>query len=473
MIHCVKIGCILLLLIGVSCNTKKDVAQSEKITTADQPRFIIIFADDLGYSDLGCFGSKLIRTPNLDKIAQEGMRFTNFYAQTVCGPSRAALMTGSYPMRIAQWNNERTLHPGVHPKEVLIPEVLKSKNYATACVGKWHLARHSQTDFEPHLMPNHQGFDYFFGTPSSNDKIVRLFKNDQVVEESANMATLTKRYTDQSIDFIKKNKDKPFFLYLAYSMPHVIIDASPQFKGKSKRGLYGDVIEEIDWNVGRIMNELKTQHLDDNTYVIFMSDNGPWFLEKHPLLLDYKDEGGFYGGSSDPFRGHKTSTWEGGLRTPTLFWGPKIPANTVNNEVASTLDILPTIAALAGISPPTDRIIDGENIQSLLYGELEEFESDRVFYYYQADHLQAVRKGKWKLHIPSSKIDKWHIFHKTEDWVNFDEPALFNLNDDEGETANLASQFPDVVEELKKEFNKALEDLGTGKQLGSGVRQFN
>ena len=436
------------------------------------PNFIVIYADDLGYNDLGCFGSELIRTPNLDKMSSEGIRFTNFYAQTVCGPSRAALMTGCYPSRIAQWKNERTIHPGVHPKEIFIPEALKQKNYSTACIGKWDMARHSQTKFVPNLMPLEQGFDYFFGTPSSNDRRVRLMKNDQVIEENAKFSTLTKRYTDEGLAFIRENRKKPFFLYLAHTMPHTIIDASLQFKGKSKRGLYGDVVEELDWNVGRIMDELKKLKLDKNTYVIFMSDNGPWYLDNHPKLSAFKDPGGSHGGSSIPMRGHKTSTWEGGVRVPCIFWGAKIPSNVTCNEMASTLDIMPTIANLAGVTVPKDRIIDGENIQPLILGEKVKFDDERIFFYYQAWHLQAVRKGKWKLHIPSEKQKDWKVWNKTEDWIELSEPELFDLERDLGETTNLATQYPEIVEDLLKEINRALIDIGSGEQLGAGVRSF-
>ena len=230
------------------------------------PNFVLIFVDDLGYADLGCFGSPDIQTPRLDGLAKEGMRFTHFYAQHICGPSRAALMTGCHPLRVAEKGNVKEIHPVLHTKEITIAEVLKAKGYATGCFGKWDLARHSQTAFDPSLMPNHQGFDYFYGTPSSNDRYVDLYRNENRIKQKADMGMLTKWHTDEVISFIEQNKDQPFFAYVPYSMVHTIVDASPQFKGKSKRGLYGDAVEEIDFSCGRIIDTLKKHKLVENTY---------------------------------------------------------------------------------------------------------------------------------------------------------------------------------------------------------------
>ncbi|MEE2705836.1 MAG: sulfatase-like hydrolase/transferase, partial [Planctomycetota bacterium] len=238
------------------------LAAPPAIFAADRPpNFVLIFSDDQGYQDLGCFGSKQIRTPRLDQMAKEGMKFTSFYAQPICGPSRAALMTGCYPLRVAERGNIKNVHPVLHRKEITIAEVLKTKGYATACFGKWDLAKHSQRGFHPDLLPTHQGFDYFFGTPTSNDGFVDLYRNEQRIAAKADMATLTERYTGEAIEFIARHREDPFFVYIPHTMPHTRLDASEKFKGKSKRGLYGDVIEEIDYNVGRILDAVREMKL--------------------------------------------------------------------------------------------------------------------------------------------------------------------------------------------------------------------
>ena len=246
---------------------------------AENPNFVVIFTDDQGYQDIGCFGSPDIRTPRLDAMAKQGMKFTSFYAQPVCGPSRAALMTGCYPMRVAERGHTKQVHPILHEEEITIAEVLKTKGYATACFGKWDLAKHAQTGFFMDLFPTRQGFDYFYGTPTSNDRVANLYRDEKLIEPASDMATLTQRYTDEAISFIRKNQDRPFFVYIPHTMPHTRLDASAKFKGKSDRGLYGDVIEEIDFNVGRILDALDELKLAENTYVLFTSDNGPWLIK--------------------------------------------------------------------------------------------------------------------------------------------------------------------------------------------------
>jgi hypothetical protein len=259
---------------------RTDVSSNDGSLTEDHPNFVVVFADDLGYHDLGCYGSPLIRTPNIDRIAKEGVKFTDFYAQTVCGPSRAALMTGCYPLRVAKKANDVSVHPFLHRKEITIAEILKEQGYATGCFGKWDLAGHSQVRYAPELLPTKQGFDNFFGTPSSNDSRVNLLRNEEIVEKDADMATLTKRYTDEAINFISRNQKKPFFVYIPHTMPHTLLAASEEFKGRSKRGMYGDVVEEIDANVGRLLNHIQELGLDESTYVFFISDNGPWWIKK-------------------------------------------------------------------------------------------------------------------------------------------------------------------------------------------------
>lgn len=442
-----------------------------------RPNFIVIFTDDQGYQDLGCFGSPNIHTPNLDRLAKEGMRFTSFYAQTVCGPSRAALMTGCYPLRVAKRNNDQvSIHPFLHTKEVTVAEVLKEVDYATACFGKWDLAGHTQKNYDKYLLPTRQGFDYYFGTPTSNDAVVNLLRNEILVEQEADMANLTQRYTDEALDFIRKNKKTPFFVYIPYTMPHVLLAASDQFRGNSPRGLYGDVIEEIDFNVGRLMQELMKLKLEKNTYVIFISDNGPWFLDRHPNLRRLRDKGGSHGGEATPLRGHKTSTWEGGVRVPCIMWAPgRIPAGVECAEIATTMDMLPTLASLAGGRAPEDRVIDGKDISDLIHGSPGAQSPTKAFYYYAHTQLMAVRAGKWKLHLPRkvNTMKQWNIYQKESDILNFSEPHLYDLEMDPGEKQNVAQDHPDMVRQLTGFADWARDDIGDYDRIGRNARFFD
>ncbi len=348
---------------------------------AGKPNIVIILADDLGYNDLGCYGSKSIETPILDRMASEGMLFSDFYAQPMCGPSRAALMTGCYPLRVAEPDDIERRHPALHPSEITIAELLKTEGYATGCFGKWGLAGHTQEGFFPGLLPNDQGFDYFFGTLGSNDKKVDLFRDRVRFERNADMATLTKRYTDEAISFMTKHKEEPFLVYLPYTMPHTRLAASADFEGKSSRGLYGDVVEEIDFNVGRVLETLSELDLSDNTYVFFTSDNGPWLMKNGDFENGFRPED--HGGSAEPLRSGKASTWEGGVRVPFIAWAPgRIPAGTICRELASTMDLFSTAAIMSGAKIPTDRVIDGENILPLLSGRFDEANPDKTFFYY-------------------------------------------------------------------------------------------
>lgn len=442
-----------------------------------KPNFIVVFTDDQGYQDLGCFGSTVIRTPNIDGMAEAGIRFTHFYAQTVCGPSRAALMTGCYPLRVAKKaNNQREIHPSLHTREITIAEILKGKGYATACFGKWDLAGHRQKGYDKSLLPTRQGFDEFFGTPTSNDSVANLLRDEELVEPNAAMANLTKRYTDEALAFIRKSKDKAFFIYLAHTMPHLKLAASEQFKGKSPRGLYGDVVEEIDFNVGRILREIKTLRLQQDTYIIVTSDNGPWFLDRHPKLSQQKDQGGSHGGDAAPLRGHKTSTWEGGVRVPCVMWAPgRIPPGKVCSEIASTMDLLPTLASLAGGTAPSDRAIDGRDISDLIHGKEGAKSPTEAFYYYAHTQLMAVRSGKWKLHL-SRKVNtmqRWNIYHRESDIIDFTKPLLYDLEQDPGEKNNLAGKFPDTVGKLIGLADWARVDIGDYDRLGQNARFFD
>lgn len=442
------------------------------------PNFVIIFTDDQGYADVGCFGSTDIRTPRLDAMAKEGMKFASFYAQPICGPSRAALMTGCYPMRVAERGNTKQVHPILHSREITIAEVLKTKGYATTCFGKWDLAKHAQKGFFMDLFPTRQGFDYFFGTPTSNDRIANLYRNEKLIEPKTNMATLTRRYTDEAIRFMQKNRKQPFFVYLPHSMPHTRLDASPQFKGKSKRGLYGDVIEEIDFNVGRILDAVKEMGLSDKTYVIFTSDNGPWLIKNKNHADGHLP--GDHGGSAGPLRSGKVSTFEGGVRVPCIVWGPgRVPAGKTCDSIASTMDMLPTLAALAGAKTPEDRVIDGEDIRHLIHGEFDKASKDKAYFYYLRVHLQAVRQGKWKLHLPRKKEPvgaapfsrNQHI--APADRIGFDKPFLVDLKKDPGETTNVADDNPAIVRGLLKLAESMRSDLGDFDRVGKNMRFFD
>lgn len=429
------------------------------------PNFVIIFTDDQGYQDLGCYGSPDIKTPRIDQMAAEGMRFNSFYAQTVCGPSRTALMTSSYPLRVAQHKNLCEIHPIVHSKEITIAEVLKPQGYKSAAFGKWDLATHSQTDWIPELLPRGQGFDYFFGTPTSNDRVVHLLRNEEVIERDADMGTLTRRYTDEALQFIEKHKDGPFFVYLAHSLPHTRLAVSDDFKGKSKGGLYGDVIEEIDHHAGRVLDKIKELDLDDNTYVIFTSDNGPWLIKKD------------HGGHALPLRSGKTSCWEGGLRVPCIVRAPgRVPAGTSNELVTATIDLMPTIANLAGAELPTDRVLDGLDISKVWHGKQEELE--RPYFYYQHFYLRAVRSGDWKLMLkheegPNSATAKWRNHIASKDAQPLKAHQLYNLKDDIGETVDLTAKHPEKVAELLELAKWARTDIGDYDRIGENARFYD
>lgn len=443
-----------------------------------KPNIILIFADDQGYEDLGCYGSRRIETPNLDRLAREGMRFTDFYAQTICGPSRAALMTGCYPPRVAERGNLKNMHPHLHPEEITIAEVLKTAGYATGCFGKWDLAKHSQRGFHMDLMPNHQGFDYFFGTPTSNDGFVDLYRNEKRIEAKSPMATLTKRYTDEAIAFIRRNQDQPFFVYLPHTMPHTKLAASKPFRGTSPRGLYGDVINEIDSSVGRIVAAVKELDLVENTWLFYTSDNGPWLIKNKGFADGELPE--HHGGSAGQLRSGKVSTWEGGIRVPAIAWAPgRVPAGKVCSKLAATIDLFPTITRLAGANLPDDRIIDGQDILHLLHGKFDKADPEKHFLYFHLNHLQAVRQGKWKLILPRPEDPPWlgaqarnrHIHPKDDGEI--EEPFLVDLECDVGETTNVADANSEVVKRLQSIAESAREDIGDYDRVGKNVRFFD
>ena len=443
------------------------------------PNFVVIFIDDMGYADVGCFGAKGYDTPHIDRMAREGVRFTSFYvSQAVCSASRASLLTGCYNLRVGIGG---ALGPGakigINPDEMLIPEVLKQKGYATAIFGKWHLG-----DAKPFL-PIHHGFDEYLGLPYSNDMWplhpeaksakknpwpdLPLIEGDRVVNPKvtpADQEQLTTQYTQRAVKFIETNKDKPFFLYVPHNQCHVPLYVSDKFKGKTKAGVFGDVVMELDWSVGQILDALKAHGIDEHTLVIFTSDNGPW--------LSY----GRHAGSAAPFREGKGTTWEGGHRVPMIArWPGKIPAGTVCHEMAATIDVLPTLAKLAD-APLPKHTIDGKDIWPLLASARDAKTPHDAYAFYWLNHLHAVRAGKWKLHFP-------HDYRTLKSGGGDDgdpapyaqaktDLALYDLDADPGETNNLADKHADIVQSLKDRAERYREDLGDSatKQIGKGVR---
>ena len=444
---------------------------------APRPNFVLILADDLGFGDLGCYGNRHIRTPNLDRMATGGVRLTSFYAQNVCGPSRAALLTGCYPIRVAEPRNVKHAHTVLHPGERTIAEALATQGYVSGLVGKWHLAGNGAHERGPgtgpyrsELMPNAQGFDSFFGTPSHNGVtrevdskrwITELMRDEEVLESPVDLSSLTKRYTEEAIQFLTRHREQPFFLYLAHTMPHVPLGASDSFRGRSPRGLYGDVVEEIDWSVGRILATLDELGLRKRTLVVFTSDNGPW-IEGHL---------GDYGGSAAPLRGFKMSTWEGGLRVPgILSWPGRLPQGVVSDELATTLDVLPTFAALAGAGLG-ERRIDGHDLWPWLSGE-EEASPRNTFFYFAFTHLQAVRDRRWKLVLKRPEDPPWTSWYgRMIDAVS--EPELYDLQFDWGESRNVAQQNPEVVTGLARLAESVRTELGDYDRTGTHARYFD
>jgi arylsulfatase A-like enzyme len=402
----------------------------------EKPNIVIVFTDDQGYGDLQCFGSETIRTPRIDQLAREGTRFTSFYAQVVCGPSRSALLTGRYPVRSGGWS--------MPASEITMGELLQKSGYTTGCFGKWDVSNRAAI---PKRMPNAKGFDYYWGTLGANDSARVIFhENNKEVGRSGDMASLTRIYTDKSIEFLEANRDKPFFLYLAHTMVHSVIDASPKFKGKSQGGLYGDTVEELDFHTGRLLDALDRLKLRDNTIVIFTTDNGPW--NNLQEVLRKRHNGAIAWGSSGPLREGKGSTYEGGLRVPCIVrWPGHVPAGRVSDAIFSTLDFLPTFANLAGYDVPNDRIIDGFDQTNLLLGKSETGARDHFFYFCQ-NELHGVRSGKWKLLLPDLKK-----FYGYVDDKGSGQTELYDLNSDIGETKNVAKQHPKIVAQLLKQTN--------------------
>ncbi len=417
------------------------------LAAGDKPNFILIFTDDQGYNDLGCFGSPNIKTPNIDQMAAEGMRFTSFYsAASICTPSRAALLTGCYPERVGGLS---VLFPisnrGLNPEEITIAEILKSQGYATACFGKWHLGHHKP------FLPTSQGFDEYVGIPYSNDmgidpdmdvaedviwnegfnlqkfrnggikrKNPPLFRDTKVIEYPVDQRLLTRRYTAETLRYIDEHQGGPFFVYLPFTMPHVPLYVSDEFRGTSNAGLYGDAVEEIDFAVGEIVNRLRELDLAENTMIIFTSDNGPWNLKGSEKSKVKGSSDRRVGGSAFPLRGHKYQLWEGGVREPCVMWWPgRIPAGETCDEIASTIDLLPTLAELSGAGIPAEAPIDGKSIVPLIENRDGALSPHEAYFY----GTKGVRSGRWK-------------------WID---GALFDLDTDVSEKKDLSKQLPQIV----------------------------
>lgn len=397
-----------------------------------KPNFVLIVADDMGYGDWSGGGHPTIRTPNLERMAAEGLTMSQFYAgNPVCSPSRASLLTGR--------NNIRTgvievfIPVGGHGlplSEITLPQTLEPLGYTSACIGKWHLGSDAE------YRPLKRGFDEFYGLLYSNDMYSPdLYHNDEVLEHPAEQDTLTKRYAQQAVSFIERNQDRPFFLYLPHTMPHTPLAASQAFRGKSPRGLYGDVIEEIDFGVGQILDTLERLGLSEKTLVVFSSDNGPWTSQKQD------------GGSPGLFSGAKGNTWEGGMRVPGLFrWEGRIKGGSRTLNVGSFIDIFPTFLGLAGGQTPTDRPIDGIDLSSVLFGNAN---PERTIYYYRGANLNAVRKGKWKLHLRYYDLNE-RRYDILNAWIQPQAPLLFDLEADPSEKFDLAGEHPDIVQDLSE-----------------------
>ena len=446
----ILVGAFSLLLVG---SFVADLAV--RAQTRGQPNLVIIFADDLGYGDLGVFGHPSIRTPYLDAMASKGQKWTNFYVQPVCSPSRAALLTGRLPVRNGMFGTPAGTAPkvfrdnaakGLPSEEVTIAEVLKSKGYTTGMIGKWHLGH------LPQYLPTRQGFDLWFGVPFSHDMNmtvprdaewqtaayydpkpqywdVPLMRNDQVIERPVDHRTLTKRYTEEALRFIAANRNRPFFLYVAHSLPHIPLARSADYIGHSSGGMYGDVVEELDWSVGRILDALRAAGLDRRTLVVFASDNGPW--------LRFKT----HGGSAGPLKEGKGTTWEGGVRVPAIFWWPGTVRPSVVTDLGSAMDLFVTAAKLAGAEPPTDRLIDSVDLRAPLTGSGPS--PRHVLFYYWDSELRAIRKGVYKAHFITSGA-----YGEGEPRTEHNPPLLFNLAEDPGERYDIAAVHPDIVADL-------------------------
>jgi arylsulfatase A len=440
-------------------------AQASMAIAASKPNIVLILIDDMGYGDIEPFGATKCKTPALDRMASEGLKFTSFYAAPVCSASRSQILTGCYAPRVSI---PGVLPPGsavgLNPAENTVAKQLKAQGYSTICIGKWHLGD------QPEFFPRNYGFDHYFGIPYSNDmmrpksdtgeRVVPLMRDNQVVEllSDADQDRLVRIYTEEAVKFIKANKEHPFFLYLPHSAVHFPIHPGPAFQGHSGNGRYYDWVEECDWSVGRVMETLRELHLDQNTLVIFTSDNGPW-------LSKGKDAG-----TAGPLRGGKGSTWEGGMREPTLaVWPGHIPAGRATDAVAGEIDLLPTFVKLAGGTVPKDKQIDGADLSEILFGK-SDISLREAHFYYRQFNLEAVRSGQWKLALKPQPFSMGFEENSTQFGVHEPGLRLYNLKTDVGETTDVAAKYPEVVKKLKELADKEAASLCDGSAKGPGVR---
>ncbi len=445
-----------LLLAGLLVLSMFGSAGATQVTPGSRPNIVLIFIDDLGYGDIGPYGSTKNRTPHLDRMAREGMKLTSFYAAPVCSVSRAQVMTGCYGVRVSI---PGVFFPadrhGINADEHTVAELLKDQGYATMCIGKWHLGD------QPPFLPTRHGFDHYFGIPYSNDMnkpaastgqpVVPLLRDEKVVDllDGTEQNGVTARYTEEAVKFIRDHQEKPFFLYFPHTAVHTPLHPGDNFRGKSANGNFGDWVEEVDWSVGRVLDSIRESKLSERTLVIFTSDNGPWLTQ------------GKNGGEAGPLRGGKGSTWEGGMREPTIAWWPgKIAPGSSCDAVAGNIDFLPTFVSLAGGKVPTDRKIDGRDFSPLLLGTSKQSQRE-AHYYYHGNKLEAVRSGPWKLALGPQGEGRGK---------NGDAPdaiasgvRLYNLDEEIGERTNLAAQHPEIVSQLQKLADAMAAELGNGK----------
>ena len=459
------------LMLGGHVGPPLHALEAATLPSTKKPNFVIIFCDDMGYGDLSCYGHPTIRTPNLHRMAAEGQKWTNFYVgASVCTPSRAALLTGRLPIRSGMCSDKRrVLFPdsasGLPQGEVTIAEGLKTRGYATACVGKWHLGH------LPQYLPTNNGFDSYFGIPYSNDMDrvggegrqaflepkseywnVPLMRNEEIIERPADQNTITKRYAEEGVKFIKKSRNKPFFLYLANSLPHVPLFVSENFRNRSLRGLYGDVVEEIDWGVGQILQTLQREGLAENTFVVFTSDNGPWLIFNE------------HGGSAGLLREGKGCTFEGGMREPCIMWWPGTIKPGLVNDMGATMDLYTTILTLAGARVPDDRVVDGLDLSPALFGIGPS--PRKTMFYYRGAKLYAARKGLYKAHFITKPA-----YGKGEE-VRHDPPLLYHLGYDPSEKYDISKDHPEVIKDIQKEVALHLANLTPGEdQLAKRIEK--